>query len=178
MMFHVDLIHFCLKTPSQSPPVREGDQNCLLRLRVPVQGGFLPRGRRSKQFDPFPPGWGLGGCFKAKMYQINVKHHYKWPSVSIQLHHNQCLMKQGDSHWAKHCNFMCWNAIILHYVAAQDIVEGERILITHVKFCLQRYLYAWLHHCMYGHPIHLYTLYWLFIRKIEFSFWRLPIVSN
>ena len=97
------------------------------------------------------------------MYQIDVKHHYKWPSVSVQLHHNQCLMKQGDSHWAKHCNFMCWNAIILHYVAAQDIVEGERILITHVKFCLQRYLYAWLHHCMYGHPIlTFYQKNWVF----------------
>ena len=33
----------------------------LLRLRVPVRGGSPPRGRRSKQFDPFPPGWGPGG---------------------------------------------------------------------------------------------------------------------
>ena len=33
----------------------------LLRLRVPVRGGSPSRGRRSKQFDPFPPGWGPGG---------------------------------------------------------------------------------------------------------------------
>ena len=33
----------------------------LLRRRVPVRGGSPPRGRRSKQFDPFPPGWGPGG---------------------------------------------------------------------------------------------------------------------
>ena len=33
----------------------------LLRLPVPVQEGSPQMRRRSKQFDPFPPGWGPGG---------------------------------------------------------------------------------------------------------------------
>ena len=54
------------------------------------------------------------------------------------VHQNQCLMRQGDCHWPKHGNLMCWNAIILHYIAAHDIVEEEQLLLTHVEFCLHQ----------------------------------------
>ena len=59
-----------------------------------------------------------------------------WPSMIV--HQNQCLMRQGDCNWPKHCNLMCWNAIILHYIAAHDIVEEEQLLLTHVEFCLHQ----------------------------------------
>ena len=59
-----------------------------------------------------------------------------WPSMIV--HQNQCLMRQGDCHWPKHGNLMCWNAIILDYIASHDIVEEEQLLLTHVEFCLHQ----------------------------------------
>ena len=47
--------------PSQSPPVREGDQNCLLRLRVPTQEGKGQIACSASSFAGIPPARGPGG---------------------------------------------------------------------------------------------------------------------
>ena len=50
-----------LAPPSQSPPVGEGDQNCLLLLRVPTQGGKGQIACSSSPWAGIPPARGPGG---------------------------------------------------------------------------------------------------------------------